>query len=356
MTVYPMDGFDAIPDAAFDTFVSKIADIVRQGQKVMIRYASEMNGSWFAYGQQPTLFKNGWNKMVWAVRNATLEHPGAVSFLWSPNLGSGYPFTGYGMLPFSHTSGFDPEADTNAPYYPGDDTVDWVGMSIYHYANSYPYESNDIPPEGKLIRFLTGAGPDYGYFNMYRMFCGDGSGGNASLGGKPFFISETGASTHLELLKNNVWTRLDHADAQSRAQMKQAWWRQYLNKAFLQAFPKVKGVSLFEFTKREDYTIRDFRVLGKGQTFVTPLGDDAEALDGLTLEAFRADVKGPLGDLIVWADAPSSQSASSSAAASTLQPASGAAVSAPQQSMAQDTCRFMPIVSLMAGAALTVVL
>lgn len=97
-----------------------------------------------------------------AVRNATLAHPTSVAFLWSPNDGSGYPYSGYGIvsLPTAASNPTDFAAlDTNkdgvinnqddpyTPYYPGDQYVDWVGMSIYHYSNTYPYGANDVTPQ-----------------------------------------------------------------------------------------------------------------------------------------------------------------------------------------------------------------
>jgi hypothetical protein len=76
-----------------------------------------------------------------------------------------------------------------------------------------------------------------------------------------------------------------------------------LNADFLQQFPRFKAVSLFEFTKREDDTIRDFTVLGKGQEFITPqFGLDAEAENGVTLAAFRADIMGERGELVAWGE------------------------------------------------------
>jgi beta-mannanase len=141
LTVYPHQGLD-LPKSTFDAFVDKMSALVTSGFSIMIRYASEMNGSWFAYGLQPDNFKAKWRELVYAIRNKTMDHPERVAFLWSPNLGVGYPYKGYGLnLPY------DPSTDTNgdgtlsegddpySPYYPGDDVVDWVGMSIYHYGN-----------------------------------------------------------------------------------------------------------------------------------------------------------------------------------------------------------------------------
>ena len=38
--------------------------------------------------------------------------------------------------------------DPYGPYYPGDDAVDWVGMSLYHWGSSYPWGANALPGSG----------------------------------------------------------------------------------------------------------------------------------------------------------------------------------------------------------------
>lgn len=63
--------------------------------------------------------------------------------VWAPNTAVGYPFNGAGKyLPNADDPRFR-QMDTNgdgkvdnaddpfAPYYPGDDVVDWVGISLY---------------------------------------------------------------------------------------------------------------------------------------------------------------------------------------------------------------------------------
>jgi hypothetical protein len=45
LTLYPFEGFNRVTDGAIDEFVVKVKQIVQTGRKVLIRYASEMNGS-----------------------------------------------------------------------------------------------------------------------------------------------------------------------------------------------------------------------------------------------------------------------------------------------------------------------
>ena len=257
LTVYPYDGFEAVSDQAFNDFVAKIASLVNSGTRIMIRYASEMNGSWFKYGQQPTAFKREWIKLVLATREACKDNLNNLAFMWSPNNGNGYPFKGYGIVTINPTD--IPSMDTNGdgevgagddpytPYYPGDEYVDWVGISIYHYSNDFPYKSNDIPPADKFESQLTGRVPGNGVsFNIYEMFSGSGAGGqpvSASQGGKPFFVAETAATIFpgVRDTTTNTWYAPPGNDPVTRATIRQAWWRQFLSPAFLARYPKLKG-------------------------------------------------------------------------------------------------------------------
>ena len=81
LTIYPYEGLDVVSDSALAQLVQKIKAIVSTGQKVMIRYASEMNGSWFVYGQSPTALKASWKRVVGAIKNGT-NNSTNVAYLW----------------------------------------------------------------------------------------------------------------------------------------------------------------------------------------------------------------------------------------------------------------------------------
>lgn len=46
--------------------------------------------------------------------------------------------------------------DPYAPYYPGDEYVDWVGASIYTYGTTFPWSDNISAPPGKFDEILNG--------------------------------------------------------------------------------------------------------------------------------------------------------------------------------------------------------
>lgn len=111
----------------------------------MVRFGHEMNGSWYPWAQQPTAYIETFRQVAAAVHNAP-----ASSMLWSPNEGGGYPFEGgpndvqpgspdFQSLDTNHDGKLTMDDDTYAPCWPGDDSVDWVGLTVYHFANAYPW-------------------------------------------------------------------------------------------------------------------------------------------------------------------------------------------------------------------------
>jgi hypothetical protein len=169
LTVYAMPrGLDAITDSVIDDLVKQVAGFTKTGRSVFLRLMPEMNGSWFAFGQQPVKFKQVWRRVVTAMRSNSLT-TGKVAFVWGPNPGFGYPFPNQ---PFSltATSGeefealdtnrdgrFDDKDDPYSPYYPGDELVDWVGLSTYYFGQTFPWVRNELPQPTKFADILSGA-------------------------------------------------------------------------------------------------------------------------------------------------------------------------------------------------------
>eukprot|EP00897_Mesotaenium_endlicherianum_P001838 jgi/Mesen1/1682/ME000137S00597 len=118
----------------------------------MVRFAHEMNGGWYIWSQRPLLYIQKFC-LVATILHKVLRQ---LAMLWAPNNGSGYPFLGgnYSCRARAHGADFD-ILDTNgdgaldmyddmyAPYYPGDDAVDWVGMTLFWWGATYPFGRND---------------------------------------------------------------------------------------------------------------------------------------------------------------------------------------------------------------------
>ena len=270
------------------------------------------------YGQQPTAFIASWKKVVSAVRAAA--GPNNVAFIWAPNSANGYPYLKSTHSVTVNSSKWDPSLDTNgdgkfdklddpfSSFYPGDEWVDWVGMSLYHYGDRFPWTRNTVPIPGEAERIILGTSNGQTPFNFYRMFCGDGFGGkpfSQSQGGKPMIITETAATIHVAGIVINPRGTPNFVPVnqcpECRAQIKQTWWRQIINATFLEEYPKIKAVSFFEFFKFEETTWRDFTIFGGDGNLTSPENDDGAAMNNLTLIALQRDMNGDMGRLVQWA-------------------------------------------------------
>ncbi|KAJ3055340.1 hypothetical protein HK097_010840 [Rhizophlyctis rosea] len=323
LTVYPFWGFDRVTDVAIAELADVIGKETNKGRRVFLRYASEMNGAWFRYGQQPAKFLASWRKVIPAVRAKAA--PGMLAVVWAPNSSNGYPFSGlewsvtntsadYRVLDTNKDGALNGLDDPYSPYYPGDDLVDWVGFSAYHYGrhdgpnSEYPWITN-IDPKGDPVANMLEGKNFYGTFNLYTMFCEDGSGGGVqppvSKGGKPFMLTETGATFHIERIGSALTPPRTGMVAlppgPGRASIKEKWWQQFMNSTFLTRFPKFKAACTFEFQKFEEETLRDFTTLGPNPGTFDPRTMRPWNEDQPVLDRFKADVPGY--NFVVWSQA-----------------------------------------------------
>jgi thiol-disulfide isomerase/thioredoxin len=81
-------------------------DAARTKVPIFLRWASEMNGPWTAYGKDPALYIEKFRLVAKVMR----EEAPNVAMLWTP---------------------FCEPTKYIDPYYPGDAHVDWVGVNIY---------------------------------------------------------------------------------------------------------------------------------------------------------------------------------------------------------------------------------
>lgn len=148
----PANGLDAVTD-----------DVVRQwareakaaGIPIFLRYASEMNGDWVVWHGDPQKYIDKF-KMV---HDIMAEEAPNVAMVWSP-----------GDVPM-----YSMDA-----YYPGDDYVDWVGVSMY----TEPYENGD-PQQGNM----QATSPIERLDHLYKTYADR----------KPLMISETAVSHYANL-------------------------------------------------------------------------------------------------------------------------------------------------------------
>lgn len=243
VTLEPTLPLSEIDDGLAHDLATELRGYNERGIRILVRFAHEMNGSWYPWSQQPSDYVAAFRR----ISNAIHREAPLTGMLWAPNSGAGYPFAGgafeirsnhpdFRLLDTNGDGLITETDDPYAPYYPGDDAVDWVGMSLYHWGSTYPWGENEIPEIGKFIAMLTGtwhggdgepgAVPDfYGEYARDR--------------GKPLAVVETAA------------LYLPGAGGDEELAIKQAWWRQMLNSETLDRYPAIKMVNWFEWTKPE---------------------------------------------------------------------------------------------------------
>ncbi|WP_246036388.1 glycoside hydrolase family 26 protein [Cellulomonas telluris] len=128
-----------IIDGAFDDYLREYArGVAATGLPMAIRLNHEMNGSWYPWSEQGSNAKpiNG-NRpgdfvKMWQHVHDIFESEGAnayVIWVWSPNIVNNLPATNRTL-------------DYTRSLYPGDEYVDWVGMSGYYRP---PYREGQTP-------------------------------------------------------------------------------------------------------------------------------------------------------------------------------------------------------------------
>jgi hypothetical protein len=246
ITLEPFGGLQTITEAVAQDLGVRLAQYNKQGIPVLVRFAHEMNGSWYPWSQQPSNYIKAFNSIASAVH----EHAPDTAMLWAPNSGGGYPFAGgkyiakpgsdnFTLLDTNKDGKLSMDDDMYLPYYPGDSAVDWVGMSVYHWGNSYPWGENEIPEEGKYVAIITGNyngldGDQWAVPDFYDIY--------ANLHKKPVAITETAALFN------------PSAGGAAELLIKQTWWRQVFNPQNIDRFPKIKMINWFEWRKYENET------------------------------------------------------------------------------------------------------
>ena len=243
LTLEPHQGLEAVTQAVADELAGMLAGFNNAGVPVIVRFAHEMNGSWYEWGQQPAEYKAAFQRVADSLHRLA---PGSAT-MWAPNYGGGYPFDGgsrqaakgsasYDALDTDRDGRVTAADDPYGPYYPGDDAVDWVGMSLYHWGSTYPWGANVAPEPQKFLQQLTGTydgagGNDLAVPDFYNEY--------GEVRGKPVAIPETAA--------------LSVADRGGAAELaiKQAWWRQLFDPRILHEYPRLKMINWFEWNKNE---------------------------------------------------------------------------------------------------------
>ena len=172
LTVKPSVPLGQLGPAEAEAFAAQVRDLTSgfKGQ-LLVRFAPDMNASWVAWGQQPATYRQAFQAVAAAFKK---DDGGRAAMVWAPYLGKDYPFERNRNAPEPGSDGFS-LLDTNgdgtwngsdsayAPYYPGDDAVDWVGLTAYHDDTAGGAAVNTTPRPGELQEMLTASGGENFY-------------------------------------------------------------------------------------------------------------------------------------------------------------------------------------------------
>lgn len=257
VTIEVVSNLETLPDETYDSIARTLTHInTVYGTPVLLRYCHEMNGDWTQYGYKPSIYIESFRKMTNKVRKRT----NMTAMLWAPNIGIAYPFKARADAPsppptlysdphnqfrFLDTNGdnkLDSADDPYLPYYPGNEYVDWVGLSLYYYPGG---NKNTVPNPKTFSEQLVGTGQTLNYIydakanRLLRNFYDRFALGKATGEEKPLCIAESGAPYLLQ------------SGGASELSVKQAWWEQTISKNITNTFPKLKIVINFEESKKD---------------------------------------------------------------------------------------------------------
>jgi len=147
--------------------------------------------------------------------------------------------------------------DPFLPYYPGDDVVDWIGISLYNYGRSNDGTGIAPPVDENYFVSQISNGPN----SFYERFVSQKS--------KPFIISETGAALAYNAEGQQPLFTTE-ATVEQEVESKRAWWQAILGPSIAQQngpLSRLKAAVWFEENKLEgDYVtpqvnvVKDFRI------------------------------------------------------------------------------------------------
>lgn len=229
------------------------------GTEQLVRFAPQMNGTWVAWGQQPTAYVSAFRTLAAKVHGGD----SAARMVWSPSYGAGYPFGDSAGRLESVSAADLPKLDTNgdgaltsaddpyAPYYPGDKAVDWVGLSMFYFGKGKATQA-----AGRAVPLVRNEAPESG--EVAQRF--DESWGYTSAQSATFYDRFAEERDKPVLLDTGAMYVKSLTGSPEQA-VKQGWWRQILQA--LPDHPLIKGITYLEVDRKEPEAgnrVADWRV------------------------------------------------------------------------------------------------
>lgn len=237
------------------------------GSRYLLRFAPEMNGTWYSWGQQPSAYVAAFRALADVVHD---EVPSAA-MVWSPVYGAGYPYgAAYGdvdpdreadvsALDTNGDRRLDSGDDPYGPFWPGADAVDWVGLTLYHFGPDRGRVDNELDDPGQGGQ--TGDVESSTGFRIDRV-PGDGAfrsrlnevyNYGAGAATRPFHDRfAEGFDKPMLVDTGALW--LPDPEGDPELDIKRAWWRQVLRADA--DFPRIAGILWLE-ERRPEAEARD---------------------------------------------------------------------------------------------------
>nr|WP_221420851.1 OpgC domain-containing protein [Conyzicola lurida] len=217
------------------------------GTQQLLRFAPEMNGTWISWGQQPNAYVDAFTLV------ADTVHAGdsGALMVWAPSYGSGYPFglaegrldslsaTDLARLDTDGDGDITESDDPYAPYFPGDDAVDWVGQTMFYFGKGeatasagveVPLTENQAAVDTEVEQRFT---ETWGY----------------TVAQDDNFYDRFAVEYDLPLLLDTGALYDDELDGATETDVKRGWWRQVLTAASDR--PLIKGITWLEAEREE---------------------------------------------------------------------------------------------------------
>ncbi|CAD6574881.1 MAG: hypothetical protein CYPHOPRED_005532 [Cyphobasidiales sp. Tagirdzhanova-0007] len=283
LTVYPINGLLNITPNDYTLLGNQLLNYTENyNRSVFLRFAPEMNGNWNIYGLQPLMYTMVWVQMYQAIKLIAPK----VAIVWAPNTGQGYPYSMALPTNATEAAALDTNADGAftyadspfAPYWPGPEYVDWVGLSVYWKGPNSENVNADIP-DGYCYDALYNYNSNNGQESpdpWYDTYC-------ANTTNQACMFAESGAAYHDEITGYQ---------GVSQVSLKQSWWQGCLtNASFFESFPRMKLMMQFEFQKNESDSgasdHRDYRLTNNSEVLSAFQTDLANASSLYTWANYR---------------------------------------------------------------------
>jgi hypothetical protein len=134
---------------------------------------------------------------------------------------------GFALLDTNRDGAWDGSDAAYSPYYPGDEAVDWVGLTAFHDDTAGGAPVNTVPRQGELQEMLTASGSE----NFYATYS-EGKDKPFLLQTSAFYSPASGGATAMEI--------------------KASWWDQVLGAAGSTQFTRTAAVVWDERTNTRD--------------------------------------------------------------------------------------------------------